>query len=538
MYEVREVLRVWLGAGGAGRAPGLRTIAARSGVDRKTVRRYVEAAQAAGLRRSDPPERVDDALVGAVVAAVRPARPAGHGSAWEALVPFEEQIRAWVSGEGDTKPLSVTKIEVLLTRQGCVVPYRTLHRFATERCGFGSRETTVRVVDGDPGVECQLDFAYMGMLDDPETGRRRKVHALIFTACYSRHQFVWLTFSQTLSAVIAGCDAAWDFFGGVFHVVIPDNMSPVVAESDTLNPTFTAGWLDYSQHVGVGTDPARVSSPKDKPKVERAVQYVRGNFWAGENFTDIADAQARVVRWCTETAGMRMHGTICARPLEVFTADEQHKLLPLPAVAYDPPILKTVKVHKDFHAEIGKALYSLPGQWIGSKLDARADSELVKFYHRGQLVKVHPRQPAGGRHTDPSDLPEHKAGYAMRDLDALVATCAGHGHNIGIYAERLLDNPLPWTRMRSVYGLLGLVKRYGAGPVEAACDTALTLDVISVRKIGSMLERATETTPPALPAAAGATPTRFTRDPSEFSTPRTHLRVVPNLDDTDQEPNR
>jgi len=267
VYEVREVLRVWLGAGGAGPAPGLRTIAARSGVDRKTVRRYVEAAQAAGLRRSDPPECIDDAVIGAVVAAVRPARPAGHGAAWEALVPFEEQIRAWVNGEGDTKPLSVTKIEILLTRQGCVVPYRTLHRFATERCGFGSRETTVRVVDGDPGVECQLDFAYMGMLDDPETGRRRKVHALIFTACYSRHQFVWLTFSQTLAAVIAGCEAAWVFFGGVFHVVIPDNMSPVVAESDTLNPTFTAGWLDYSQHVVWGPTRPGSSHRRTIPRI-------------------------------------------------------------------------------------------------------------------------------------------------------------------------------------------------------------------------------------------------------------------------------
>ena len=537
MYEVREVLRVWLGAGSAGPAPGLRTIAARSGVDRKTVRRYVEAAQAAGLRRSDPPERIDDELVGAVLETVRPARPAGHGAAWEALVPFEEQIRAWVNGDGETKPLSVTKIEILLTRQGCTVPYRTLHRFATERCGFGSRETTVRVVDGDPGVECQLDFAYMGMLDDPDTGRRRKVHALIFTAVSSRHQFVWLTFSQTLTAVIAGCEAAWGFFGGVFAVIIPDNLKPVVNQADQFSPVLSSGWLDYSQHVGFGTDPARVRSPKDKPKVERAVQYVRGNFWAGERFTDLADAQDRVVRWCAETAGMRMHGTICARPLEVFIADEQPKLLPLPAVAYDPPILKTVKVHKDFHAEIGKALYSLPGQWIGSTLDARADRELVKFYHRGQLVKAHPRQPAGGRHTDPSDLPEHKAGYAMRDLDTLVATCAGHGPNIGIYAERILDDPLPWTRMRSVYGLLGLVKRYGAGPVEAACDTALTLDVISVRKITSMLERATETTPPALPAA-GAGPTRFTRDPSEFATPRTHLHAVPNSDHTSQERNR
>jgi len=59
----------------------------------------------------------------------------------------------------------------------------------------------------------------------------------------------------------------------------------------------------------------------------------------------------------------------------------------------------------------------------------------VKFYHRGKLVKVHPRQPAGGRSTDRVDLPEHKAGYALRDLAALIATCAAHGPNIGIYAE-------------------------------------------------------------------------------------------------------
>ena len=68
----------------------------------------------------------------------------------------------------------------------------------------------------------------MGLLDDPEAGRRRVVHALIFTAVYSRHCFVWLTFRQDLAAVIAGCEAAWAFFGGVFKVVIPDNMSAIV----------------------------------------------------------------------------------------------------------------------------------------------------------------------------------------------------------------------------------------------------------------------------------------------------------------------
>ena len=77
----------------------------------------------------------------------------------------------------------------------------------------------------------------------------------------------------------------------------------------------------------------------------------------------------------------------------------------------------------------------------------------------------------------------------MRDLDRLIGTCAGHGANVGIYAERLLDDPLPWTRMRAVYRLLGLVQRYGAEPVEAACTRALDLDVVSVAKIASMLEK-------------------------------------------------
>jgi hypothetical protein len=224
---------------------------------------------------------------------------------------------------------------------------------------------------------------------------------------------------------------------------------------------------------------------------------------------------------------MRIHGTTCARPLEVFTAQEAPLLAAVPGT-YDLPLFKTVKVHRDYHAEVAKALYSLPECWIGQYLEVRADSELVKFYHRGVLVKVHPRQPPGGRSTDPADLPDHKAGYALRDLAALIATCAAHGPSIGIYAERILADRLPWTRMRSVYRLQGLVRRHGADRVEQACSVALDLDVVSVTKIASMLERATENTAPALPRAVGDTPTRFSRDPNEFRTTTTSLTVVTN----------
>jgi len=246
------------------------------------------------------------------------------------------------------------------------------------------------------------------------------------------------------------------------------------------------------------------------------VQYVRGNFWAGETFTDLADAQARVEVWCAQRAGMRIHGTTAQRPAEMFTDLELPCLLPVPA-PYDVPTFGRVKVHRDFHIEVAKALYSVPEQFLGQYLDARADSQLVKLFSAGRLVKTHPRQRPGGRCTDRADLPAERAGYAMRDLSKLIATCAGHGENIGIYAERLLDDPLPWTRMRSVYRLLGLVRRYGPAPVETACSRSLDLDVVSVTKIASMLEKATERAQPQLPAAAGSPTGRFARDPGEYA---------------------
>jgi hypothetical protein len=124
VIEIREVLRCWLGG------QGLRTAAGRAGVDRKTARRYVDAAVAAGLVRDGGEGQLSDELLGAVVAAVRPARRAGHGQAWEALLVEEARIRDWIERD----QLVLTNIHGKLTRSGVVVPYRTLHRFATERC--------------------------------------------------------------------------------------------------------------------------------------------------------------------------------------------------------------------------------------------------------------------------------------------------------------------------------------------------------------------------------------------------------------------
>jgi hypothetical protein len=165
-------------------------------------------------------------------------------------------------------------------------------------------------------------------------------------------------------------------------------------------------------------------------------------------------------------------------------------------------------------------LYSVPENLIGATVDVRADSALVRVYHRGVLIKIHPRQAPGGRVTDPDDLPSAKTAYAMRDLDHLRRLAAGHGPAIGAYADALLDTPLPWTKMRQVYALLGLVKRWGAPTVEAACARALETEVVNVPLIGRMIARATENQP--APTAPEVKPTghrpRFARDPGHFAT--------------------
>jgi transposase len=509
VFEVREVLRLWLAG------EGLRAVERLSQVDRKTVRRYVEAAMALGLDRNVTAgvEQLTDTFVGLVVEAVRPHRCDGHGEAWRLLTVRHDEIKAWVDDD-----LTGVKIHELLDRGGVAVPLRTVQRYVLEVCGRGrGAGPTVRIADGEPGDELQVDFGRMGVIVDAETGRRRVVQALIFTACYSRHCFVWLTFRQTTEAVIDGCEAAWTFFGGVFATIIPDNLSAVVDDADALEPRLNQAFVEYAQARGFRIDPARVRRPKDKPRVERTVPFVRASFFAGETFVDLADAQRRAEAWCRERAGQRIHGTTQCRPAELFAVEEQPRLLPAPTQRYDLPIYATAKVHRDHHIEVAKALYSVPGDLIGHRVDVRADRTLVRIYQRGQPVKVHPRQKPGGRSTDPDDLPSDKTVYAMRDLDRLRRMAAGHGEAIGVYAAALLDIPLPWTKMRQVYALLRLVQKWGATRVDAACRRALDAEAINVGLIGRMLERGTEATvvQPALPATVITA--RFARDPAHFA---------------------
>jgi hypothetical protein len=510
VHEIREVLRLWVRGG------GLRSIERLAGVDRKTARRHLAAAQACGADRGGGEGQLGDELLSRVAEAARPHRADGHGQAWAVLAAHHDELKALLD-----QGLTVVKAGELLARRGVVVPQRTLHRYALEVLGRGRSargKVTARVADGEPGAECQVDFGKMGLLPDPATGRRRVVHGLIFTAVYSRHCYVHLSFRQDLPAVIAGCEAARAFFCGIFKIIIPDSMAAIVDRAHPLEPRLSRAFAEYAQDRGFLIDPARVRRPTGKPRVERMVPFVRGSFFAGEDFAGLADAQRRADAWCAVRAGQRIHRTTRCRPAELFRAEEAPRLLPAPVMPYDLPVYASPKVHRDHHIEVARALCSIPGALIGQRVDVRADSQLVRVWHRGVLVKVHPRTRPGGRVTDPADLPDGTAAYALRDIACLQRLADDAGPATGAYAAALLGHPLPWTKMRQVYALPGLVRKWGPGRVDAACRRALEAEAISVPLIGRILAAGTENAQaqPALPFPAPAP--RFARDPAHFAT--------------------
>jgi len=510
MIDVKELLRRWA----AGHSN--RKIARETGTDRDTASRYIAIAEQLTLPRD---RELSEAEIHEVAQRVQARALPDPSAERKAVAEHKQHIIDWL---GKKRPLRLSKIHTLLVRDhGLVASYDTLRRYAREELDWQKKESTILLEDPPAGQEAQVDFGKMGMMLDIATGRTRALWALIVTLSFSRYQFVWPTFVQTTEAVCEGLDRAWWFFGAMAKTIVPDNMSSVIKKSDALNPTLVASFLDYAQARGIFVDPARVRSPKDKPRVENQVAYVRESWCDGETFTDLGDARRSAEHWSRDIAGMRVHGTTRKVPRELFEQAEKTSMLAPPTEPFDVPLwAEQAKVHGDHHIAIARALYSVPTVYLHKEVRVRADKTTVKIYFGTDLIKVHPRKPPGGRSTDTTDYPVGKAAYALRSVDGLVAKAKDKGIHIGIYAERLLGGPLPWARMRQAYALLRLCDKYGDGRVEAVCQSALAFDVVDVVRITRMLKRATK---PASPTQADgkvvqlALP-RFARPEQHFET--------------------
>ena len=335
---------------------------------------------------------------------------------------------------------------------------------------------------------------------------------------HSRHSFVWPSYSQKLEEVIAGLEAAWAFFGGIPKYRVIDNFPAAVAGADSLHPRLTRGFLEYSQHRGFITDPARVRHPRDKPKVERGIQYVRERFFKGGEFRDLTHLRSEAARWCRGVAGLRIHGTIRRQPRQVFLDEERPALNPWDGEPYEVTHWRSARMHPDHHVAGQYALYSAPSTLCppGQQVEIGLGLKLVRIYHRGRLVKVQPRQPRGGRATDAPDYPAELSAYTLRAPDGIKRSAAEQGPAVAEFAERLFDGPLPWAKVRQGHKLIRLGQRYTPERLDSACRRTLEVDLIDVRRVERILLQALEQAePPEHPAPLPAG--RFARPGSVFA---------------------
>jgi len=331
---------------------------------------------------------------------------------------------------------------------------------------------------------------------------------------------VYPTFTQTVDDVCAGLDAAWRFFDGKPKHIILDNASAMVVRASKTDPGLNRAFRDYTEARALFADTARVRHPKDKARVENQVPYVRERWFAGEKFSaDLVEVQHHAEAWCRDVAGARIHGTTKQKPSEAYDQNERPHMQPAPTTPFDVPHWCSPKVHVDQHVQVLHALYSVPTHYIGQTVDARADSSTVRIYTGAQLVKIHPRKAAGERSTDPTDFPPGKASWATRDVGELLANAFSHGGQVGAFAERLVEKPRSWLRLRQAHALLRLCERYGSDRVNALCARALAFDVIEVSRLERMLKDARHIEGEAISTGKViALPARFARDSSTFAT--------------------
>jgi transposase len=509
VIDVTEILVHWH----AGRS--LSEMAQSLDVDRKTLRKYVAPAVAAGIVPGGGPARSEEEwaeLVRAWFPELADTRL--RQVTWPAISKHHEYITAQLKAGVRMSTIH----QRLRDEQGLAASVQSVRRYVAANVPEEIRRSQVTVWNPRPaeaGEQAQIDYGQLGRWLDPVTGKMRTVQAFVMVLACSRHMFVRPVLTMDQRAWTECHVAAFEFFGGVPARLVPDNLKTGVDKPDLYDPKLNRSYAELAAHYGCLIDPARAVKPRDKARVERPMPYVRDSFWRGREFASLAQMQAEGARWSLEVAGRRpcrpLEG---AAPAAVFEAAEKDVLRPLPAEPFVLATWATAKIGPDIHAQVDKVLYSVPWQHIGKTADVRLTATMVQFFIGGQLVKTHPRK-LRGKATDFGDYPPEKIAFHMRT----PAWCRRQATGIGpaceqVISELLTDNAL--YRLRSAQGVISLADKHDPARLEAACAKAITAGDPSYRTIKGILAAGAERDQ--LPAAAGdGGAPAFLRGPASFA---------------------
>ena len=508
MHRLQEVVRLHrLGRTG-------RQIARQLRMGRETVRGYLAALAAAAMLDGEAEALPEVEQLRAVVTEHSPPKePPQQTSTVERWKPQVEKL--WARGAGPTGIHDWLRLHEPEYTGSLSAIKRLCRRFGRAR---GPLPTDVAIpVETAPGEIAQVDFGYAGMRYDPDRGVLRKSWVFVMQLGFSRHMFADLVFDQTIETWLRLHVKAFEFFGGVPKVMVPDNLKAAVVraafgvdDDAAINRTYR----ELARHYGFQIDPTPPRSPEKKGKVEAGVRYVKGNFLKTWESVDIDEDRRQLARWVREIAGRRRHGTPGRRPLELFEEQEREALLPLPSARWEPVVWKQATLHRDSHVQIDGAFYSAPWRFLHQKLWVRCTAHAVAIYHEDEHLWRHARVPRGHRSTVEAHLPEFRRDLRHRSREHWIGRARAIGPEVQGLAEAIFGTDDVLLKLRQVQAVVTHLETFPPERARAAARRALFFGSLDYRSIKSMLRRGLDLQPlPTESTRPWAQGSRYARTP-------------------------
>jgi transposase len=382
---------------------GVSAIARRVGIDRKTVRKYIE-------RGLEPP-------------AYGPRKPRPRR-----LEPFEAYLcQRVVAYPGLTGSRLLREIR----EQGYDGGYSAVTDFLREARPRPTAPFEVRF-ETPPGEQAQVDFAQFEVVFTDEPGVVRKVWLFSLVLGYSR--LIWARFvaHQDLQTVLRCHIAAFAALGGVPREILYDRMkTAVIGEDAEAHIVYNRALIEFAGHYRFHPRACRAYRAKTKGKVERPFRYIREDFYLARSFRNLDDLNAQLAHWLATVANPRVHATTRRIVNEAFA---EEKLQPLPAVPFCAVLKLERRVSHEGMVSVGGNLYSVPDATRKRVVEVHSLADEIRIFEAGRLIAVHPV--LEGRHQRRL-APGHRKMPTRRAMLEAAATPIGRAGDI--VARRSLD---------------------------------------------------------------------------------------------------
>lgn len=518
MHQLQELIRLHrLGRSG-------RKIARQLRMSRDTVGQYQTAFRAAGLLEGCPDELPEPAALADVVAQHverKPPAPCQRSS----VSPWAEKITALRErGVGPTAIHDWLRLHEPEYSGNLSSVKRICARLGREQ-GPAPEDVAIPVVTA-PGEVAQVDFGYVGKRYDPERGELRKSWVFVMTLGFSRHMFCEIVFDQKISTWIDLHVAAFEFFGGVPAVIVPDNLKAAVIRAAfgvDDDPVIQRTYRELARAYGFQIDPAPPRQPQKKGKVESDVGYVKGNFCAAWESVDIHEDRRQLRRWLLTIAARRRHGTTGRAPIELFEKDERKALIPLPKRRWKTVLWRAARLHRDAHIQVDGAFYSAPWRLLNEELWVRCTEHEIAIHHRDEHLVTHSRVARGQRQTLDHHLPEGRSDLRHRSREHWLTRARRIGEEVEDLATAIFDSDDVLLQLRKVQAVVTHLERFPASRARATCRRALFFGCLDYAAIKNILRKGLDLVP---------LPETTTRDWSKGS----RFARTPDLPLSDKEP--